>query len=447
MKAKRLIFVIMLVIVTLFSGVSSILRYADLRSALENCIEQKLETAAVMARAALPEDYHDRIVDSSSVSKEEFEKIVRGYNRLCVELGLEYLWSVMKIDGKVVFTSATSPDKDATNRKHAGFFEAHTNPGAYEAAFSTMTPQYQTIEDKWGALKSVLIPFTDARKRPCIFAACMTTRAIDLRLKRCVIESIFFGLGFLLFGAALSYALLNLLSRPIKRVIGKAGVIGPGRYGHTIILSFIVPFILLIAVITGSGGLIFSIEEVRSDAIRAMGDWNRLDASTRVRFSFHEKQKNRENWLTDIAILEETLGRLRESRATWILGEEAKACIDRTHDVWLATRKKLMEGDALFERARETDMGKRLGGMSYSMLVRSAFTGRLARSHGERQLWMLYRLQDNITNLKVSGYVLGTSLRETSDDIVGRSRLLWRLIGGVTLAASAVIVFLAFSSS
>ncbi|MCP4695049.1 MAG: PAS domain S-box protein, partial [Desulfobacterales bacterium] len=60
---------------------------------------------------------------------------------------------------------------------------------------------------------------------------------------------------------------------------------------------------------------------------------------------------------------------------------------------------------------------------------------------------MLYRLQDNITNLKVSGYVLGTSLRETSNDIVGRSRLLWRLIGGVTLAASAVIVFLAFSSS
>ena len=61
----------------------------------------------------------DCIVNTENIlqAKEEFDKIVTKYNQLCVDLDLEYLWSVLKINGKIVFTTSTSPDKNTDNQK------------------------------------------------------------------------------------------------------------------------------------------------------------------------------------------------------------------------------------------------------------------------------------------------------------------------------------------
>ena len=76
MKIKYGIFVLMLFCVTLLSLVHSYQAYHKQRNLLIEGINKKLYTAAMMARATLPQDYHDNLINSSSITKEKFDGIV-----------------------------------------------------------------------------------------------------------------------------------------------------------------------------------------------------------------------------------------------------------------------------------------------------------------------------------------------------------------------------------
>ena len=85
-------------------------------------VDEKLVTGAMMARNLLGEDYHDALVDRSSVGEAEYLSMIDRYNRICLALGFQYLWSNLFLDdGSIVFTSSASASKDVTKGDHALF--------------------------------------------------------------------------------------------------------------------------------------------------------------------------------------------------------------------------------------------------------------------------------------------------------------------------------------
>ena len=230
MKVKHKIFLLMLVLVILITSIFAYLNYLTERNAIMKGIDDKLYTSAIMVEALLGDNYHSQIVDSTSVSKNEFDEIVDQFNKLCIELDLEYIWSLMKINDKIVFTSSTSPDKDVNNQKHANFFEPHSNPEFYYEAFSTQKLQYRTITDKWGDLKVVLIPFEDSKGRPYIIGASMKLSSINKILKRTILNSLLLSLALLPLGLLFSYFFANILSKPFKQISIEAKEISEGNF-------------------------------------------------------------------------------------------------------------------------------------------------------------------------------------------------------------------------
>ncbi|MDO8971394.1 MAG: hypothetical protein Q7U74_11945, partial [Saprospiraceae bacterium] len=77
-----------------------------------------------------------------------------------------------RMKGKVVFTSATSPGKNAALRDQAAFLEEHSNPEQYAKAFESMQPQVQINQDKWGKILAVLVPWC------CCAPRCATSMVI-----------------------------------------------------------------------------------------------------------------------------------------------------------------------------------------------------------------------------------------------------------------------------
>jgi hypothetical protein len=53
-----------------------------------------------------------------------------------------------------------------------------------------MQPQYQTIEDKWGHLKAVMIPFKDNHGRPFLFGASVKIDEVDIILRNELLKMI-----------------------------------------------------------------------------------------------------------------------------------------------------------------------------------------------------------------------------------------------------------------
>ena len=202
-------------IVTVLFGLTF---YHQQKAALMAEIDGKLFAVATLARETLPADYHDRITGPESVSDSEFQKIVERNNRLCESLGLEYIWSLMMVDGRIVFTSSTSPDKVAANRKHAKFFEPHSNPELYTQAFERTSPTYQSNIDKWGNLRAVLIPFHDAQGREYLFGASYRLDIINQGTWRIIWQALAVGLMFFVASTTIGSWVIRVLVRPIHQL-------------------------------------------------------------------------------------------------------------------------------------------------------------------------------------------------------------------------------------
>ena len=218
MTVQKQILLAMTCLVALITGGGSTAFFLMQRHSLLDGIDEKLRASAIMARATLPPDYHDRITGPASVSDAQFLNIVDRYNQLCRELDLEYLWSLMLVNGRIVFTTSTSPDKVAQNRKQANFFEEHSNPESYRPTFARMTPTYQINDDKWGRIRVALIPFRDSQGRPYLFGASVRLTRVDQQLRWLIYQCLAVSLVLFTISVILSFLLARAVARPIHRL-------------------------------------------------------------------------------------------------------------------------------------------------------------------------------------------------------------------------------------
>jgi len=218
----------MALLMALSITVFTVFLYSEQQHALMDGVDGKLETTARMAQALLPPNYHDRITGPGSIPDQEYQGIVDRHNRLCKSLGLEYLWSVMSLDGRIVFTSATSPDKEVKNRRHAGFLEIHSNPALYADALRRATKEVQNSHDQWGTLRVVLVPYQDQRGRTYLMGAGMRLSEVDRELIILKMESLGAGLLLFLISIAGIYLLAGTLARPVERLTATIEAVSAG---------------------------------------------------------------------------------------------------------------------------------------------------------------------------------------------------------------------------
>ncbi len=216
MKIKYKILIPMSLIILVTTVIFIFIDFRHHNDALLYGIDRKLEVSALLAKSMIPENYHDLISDKNSVSGDVYNGIVNRYNKTCRDLNLEYLWSLMIIDGKIVFTTATSPGKDVSRGDHASFFDVHSDPQAYEQAFSTMKITYRINKNQWGETRVVLIPFLDRNNRKYLFGASMKLSNIDEISKDFIIHIIIVTSGILIIGIFVSFFVAGSLSRPIS---------------------------------------------------------------------------------------------------------------------------------------------------------------------------------------------------------------------------------------
>lgn len=208
--------------------------YVRQRHALLSGVDAKLYAAAQVAHLVPPQGYFDAIKDGTSVSYEEYENLVAKNNELCLELGLQYLWSCMVIDGQIVFATATSPSKDVTQHDHAGFLEVHSDPHAFDTVFRTMKPDYSSFRNEWGYGRMVLVPYTDRRGRPYCVGASIGINDVAMLLTHALWQSIGLAVAVLLGALIVVWFIANSFATPIARLTHVANAIAHGEMDQDI---------------------------------------------------------------------------------------------------------------------------------------------------------------------------------------------------------------------
>lgn len=169
MKLRTILVLVMTFLVAVTATTFSFAVYERQKKTLLEGIDAKLLAVAESARNLLPADFHDRIDDKNSLSEPDYLQIVDKYNKLSERTGLQYIWSLIQIDGRTLFTTGTSTSKDVKNGDHALFFDVHTNPQAYTHTFESMEIQHSSFMDKWGAGRMVTVPSIDVQGRKFLF--------------------------------------------------------------------------------------------------------------------------------------------------------------------------------------------------------------------------------------------------------------------------------------
>ena len=211
------------------SVVFAFLDYFKQQRLLLDSIDDKLLTVVQTMKRGMPADYHDNIQSEISISPEEFYKIVDRNNKLCIELGLQYVWSVIKIGDNIHFTSSTSPDKNVDNGNHAKFFEVHADPDAFTPSFKVMTPHISEFHNEWGDGRMILAPHVDRHGRLYSFGASMSIEAVNDALTRSLILSLFIIVLVTLAGTVVCYLFANSIALPIRQLTGVAEHIAEGE--------------------------------------------------------------------------------------------------------------------------------------------------------------------------------------------------------------------------
>ncbi len=198
-------------------------------------IDAKLTTGAQMARHSVGTDFHDRLIDERSLDSNSYRTIVEHHNAACVESGFQYLWSNLFLpDGRIVFTSATSPDKDVTRGDHAAFFSVHSDPASFAEVLKTERPTFSSFHNEWGEGRMALLPYRDAQGRLYVFGASMNLQPIDQHLS----DEFGWALGLfaILFGLAgvVSLWLSSSLIRPLRQLQCNMAAIASGDYAQQV---------------------------------------------------------------------------------------------------------------------------------------------------------------------------------------------------------------------
>lgn len=219
-QTKLLVSIILLVLLS--SGaytaiLLSVAHEADIREA-----DARLLAAAHTARAFLGQDYHKRIGEDLPVGSEEFERLVAINDDLCRRTGLQYLWSVLDLDGKIVFTSASHSNLNDPRSACGGFLEVHDDPHAFAQAMRTMQVTLVTFDNKWGRGRMILVPDRDAHGRTYVIGASIHLDELSAGTRQTLLSSLLVCLLVAATAVVVSILFSRSLSRPVVRLTAGA---------------------------------------------------------------------------------------------------------------------------------------------------------------------------------------------------------------------------------
>lgn len=221
-RAYSMLFVMMLIIslvVLITSAIFTVLLVYYRTEDFKQSADARLLMADELTREILGSNYHDHIVDETSLSKEQFRRIVARNDDICRRLNLQYLWSVLLVKDKLVFTSATHSDLNDSTSPCASFFETHRDPEAFALALQQeLKPVYSSFRNEWGEGRQVQIARKDARGRTYIFGASLQLTALNAMVRRTAMASLGISLGVIFAAFFIALLLSRIFVVPIARL-------------------------------------------------------------------------------------------------------------------------------------------------------------------------------------------------------------------------------------
>lgn len=213
-KQKILLLVFLIITISVGSFTMLSINYTEKAEIAD--IDQLLLTAAYGAHIIVGDQYHDAIEDSTSVTPEEYRKIVSSLAKFVDEIDVKEIYTYIKLDGELRWTSGSM----ATDTFYTRYLD---NPEIlqeiYFKPFRENKPVFCSYKDIYGDVRSAFIPFKTATGKTYVVGVDYSREYIKDLVSKIVIWYALFGFGILIISVSLAYFFINQISKPLKNLV------------------------------------------------------------------------------------------------------------------------------------------------------------------------------------------------------------------------------------
>lgn len=169
------------------------------KQALYNNIDKKLLHAVETIRFALADDFHDRAIDSLSISPEEDLINIKNLSFLSKQLNVSFLYTLIVRNGKIYFTSSSTNKFELQHKTTIRYFTEYFNTSVdLKRLVITNKPLLKTTSNQRGCFRTILKPYYSRNGNLYIAGADIDIQSIKNQLNNELLYMILIGISIIL---------------------------------------------------------------------------------------------------------------------------------------------------------------------------------------------------------------------------------------------------------
>ncbi|MCU7493894.1 MAG: methyl-accepting chemotaxis protein [Ignavibacteria bacterium] len=220
-------------------GYYSIYSYEHDKAALDKSIDEKLVSAVYGVYYAFGDAYHDSLTGPASVSAAQNLENTKKLNFITNKLGLSYVYTMVQTpDDSVHFTSSSATDEQMAKGEYSPFFETYTEASdLLRSVFSEKKMNFENFTDKWGSVRSALIPFTTPGGKTYVIGADYSLKDIYSARVKTLLTNIGSGTVLYILFLFITSIVIKKMTMPIHHLALAAKKISDGDLSLSLAVS------------------------------------------------------------------------------------------------------------------------------------------------------------------------------------------------------------------
>ena len=191
-RTKGLLFVALINIVSTL--IFSVYSYQALKSSIMRDVDSRLLTSVHAIRYILPEGYHGRIISKASISPLEYVSNMSKLSQFSKYAGVTNLYTLMESGDKIVFTSTSATAQELKKGTLDQFFSVYEDATPkLKQALRDHKGFFEESHDKYGDVRSVIVPVIMASEKVYVMGADLNLRSIKALLNKSLQRSLMIG--------------------------------------------------------------------------------------------------------------------------------------------------------------------------------------------------------------------------------------------------------------
>lgn len=191
--------------------------YQNDKKILMKDIDNHLHSAVSNIKNILPSSFFESATDSLSIAKAADWKNIKLLTQFAHSLHIDFLYTMVKKDGKVYFTSCSTNIDELNKNNFVKYWTYY--PEATELlnkAFESNKTLYETSTDQWGNFRSVFIPYKTSNGDVILLGADYEYSKVNESIYKSTINAILKGFFFIILAFPMIFSVYYLQRKSSK---------------------------------------------------------------------------------------------------------------------------------------------------------------------------------------------------------------------------------------